>query len=93
MSKKQPKAVRLALALIQESDYDDSVTLDTAVAAAKELRRLHELNAELLDALDGLMKYFESGNCVPVDQATIKSNSKAVIATRASIAKATKGQE
>ena len=43
---------------------------------------------ELLAALNGLLAYFESGNSVPVSQATIKSNSAEVLAARAAIAKA-----
>lgn len=43
---------------------------------------------ELLAAVNGLLAYFESGNSVPVSQATIKANSAEVLAARAAIAKA-----
>lgn len=43
---------------------------------------------ELLTALNGLLVYFESGNSVPVSQATIQSNSAEVLAARAALAKA-----
>lgn len=52
-----------------------------------ELRRLHAQREELLASLNGLLAYFESGNSVPVSQATIKANSAEVIAARAAIAK------
>ena len=42
----------------------------------------------LLAALNGLLAYFESGNSVPVSQATIKASSAEVLAARAAIAKA-----
>lgn len=48
---------------------------------------------ELLAALNGLLAYFESGNSVPVSQATIKANSPEVIAARAAIAKVTGEQK
>lgn len=46
---------------------------------------------ELLAAMTGLLAYFESGNCVPVSQATIKANSAEVLAARAAIAKSEGG--
>ena len=42
---------------------------------------------ELRAALSGLLSYFESGNSVPVDKATIKADSPEVIAARAAIQK------
>lgn len=48
MSDKQPEALRLAGALIWERP---NVKVATRQDAAKELRRLHEVNAELVKAL------------------------------------------
>ena len=42
---------------------------------------------ELRAALSGLLSYFESGNSVPVDKATIKADSPEVIDARAAIQK------
>lgn len=42
---------------------------------------------DLLDALKGILWYFDSGNSVPVSQATIKAASDEVKAARAAIAK------
>ena len=50
--------------------------------------RLIAAAPELLAALNGLLAYFESGNSVPVSQATIKANSPEVLAARAAIARA-----
>lgn len=49
--------------------------------------RLIEAAPDLLSAMNGLLAYFESGNSVPVSQATIKANSAEVLAARAAIAK------
>ncbi len=48
----QPEALRLADAL---SDYESRTVIDVAEAAA-ELRRLHSLNQELLEALEKLAR-------------------------------------
>jgi len=50
MTDKQPEALRLADALEELYGYADTD------AAAAELRRLHEVNAELLAALDKLAR-------------------------------------
>lgn len=42
---------------------------------------------ELLAALQGILGYFDSGNSVPVSQATIRAGSDEVKAARAAIAK------
>ena len=44
---------------------------------------------DLLEALQGILGYFDSGNSVSVSQATIKARSDEVKAARAAIAKAT----
>ena len=44
---------------------------------------------DLLDALQGIIGYFDSGNNVPVSQATIKTRSDEVKSAIAAIAKAT----
>ena len=46
---------------------------------------------DLLEALQGILGYFDSGNSVSVSQATIKASSDEVKAARAAIAKATGG--
>lgn len=47
---KQPEALRLADSLDREwADY--ALTYDTALEASAELRRLHEVNQEMLEAL------------------------------------------
>ena len=50
MTDKQPEALRLAEALIKHLGGN------TANQAAVELRRLHEVNAELVLAIDNLIK-------------------------------------
>lgn len=52
----QPEALRLADAL--STKFFNFTELDEQAAA--ELRRLHEVNAELLDALEGVM-YWDNG--------------------------------
>ena len=44
---------------------------------------------DLLEALQGILGYFDSGNNVSVSQATIKAGSDEIKAARAAIAKAT----
>ena len=56
MNEQQPEALRLADALIENADLDSAEGGNPAVCrlewdAAAELRRLHALNAELLEAL------------------------------------------
>jgi hypothetical protein len=53
MTDKQPVALRLADAL-EQKEYPPRR------AAAAELRRLHEVNAELLEALKILVDYYAS---------------------------------
>ena len=48
---------------------------------------MDNITDELIEALQGFLLYFESGNQVPVDQATIKANSKEVQYARSVIAK------
>lgn len=69
-SDKQPKALRLADRLFSDaSDIEDAIALDVYAVggiadcaapfmreAAAELRRLHEVNAELVDALEYVIK-------------------------------------
>ena len=60
---------------------------DKIAALETSERELMDQRDELLAALNGLLAYFESGNSVPVSQATIKANSAEVLAARAAIAK------
>jgi len=55
---KQPKALRLADALKSRTRWHD-LTDDQCDAAAAELQRLHELNAQLLAALRGCISEAE----------------------------------
>ena len=48
---------------------------------------------ELTEVLDGIMRYFRSGNPVPVERATILANSKEIQAARAAITKTKKEVE
>ena len=48
---------------------------------------MDNITDELIEALQGFLLYFESGKQVPVDQATIKANSKEVQYARSVIAK------
>ena len=66
MSNKQPEALRLADELV-ETPFQS-----TRYIAAAELRRLHEVNLELLEALDDLLyqaKFFEHEGGWGFDQA------------------------
>ena len=83
MNEKQPEALRLAAILGNEFDtYTDTWS---AKEAAGELRRLHEVNVELMDALQ-LIAETDSIDAVLDPQ-------RAIRAAREAIAKATKGQE
>jgi hypothetical protein len=74
----QPEALRLALALNMSAPFVDG---HINHAAAAELRRLHSVNAELLEALQSIMEM--TGGYVP-------DTSKGEWAkARAAIAKAT----
>jgi hypothetical protein len=68
--------------------YDDE---DVSRAIPLANARLIAAAPDLLAALTDLLSYFDSGNSVPVDKATIKANSAEVLAARAAIAKAQGG--
>ena len=74
MSDKQPEALRLADELV-ETPFQS-----TRYIAAAELRRLHEVNQELLEALDAALKLIEL--VVPIEGDVTRK-------ARAAIAKAT----
>ena len=61
MSEKQPEALRLADELV------DTQFPSTKYIAAAELRRLHEVNQELLEALRGMLaldeEHHQRGHC------------------------------
>jgi len=63
----------------------------TSRAEVEANARLIAAAPDLLDALQGIIGYFDSGNNVPVSQATIKARSDEVKSARAAIAKATGG--
>ena len=74
MSDKQPETLRLAEYLERFRSFPDDQ------AAAAELRRLHEVNQELLEALDAALKLIEL--VVPIEGDVTRK-------ARAAIAKAT----
>ena len=74
MSEKQPEALRLADELV-ETPFKS-----TRYIAAAELRRLHEVNQELLEALDSALKLIEL--VMPIEGDVTRK-------ARAAIAKAT----
>ncbi len=74
MSEKQPEALRLADELV-ETPFQS-----TRYIAAAELRRLHEVNQELLEALEAVLALIELG--IPIEGAATRK-------VRAAIAKAT----
>ena len=77
------------------SDASDGVYIKIAKGLGTEkeqsLARLIAAAPDLLDALEGIIGYFDSGNSVSVSQATIKASSDEIKAARAAIAKATGG--
>ena len=78
MSDKQPETLRLAEHLERFRSFPDDQ------AAAAELRRLHEVNQELLEALDAALKLIEL--VIPVEGDVTRK-------ARAAIAKAIGGDE
>lgn len=76
----QPEALRLANRLDREF-ADDMLSFDTAQESAAELRRLHEVNQELLKALE----------CV-IDDLMYKDHARVIDIARAAIAIATEEQ-
>jgi hypothetical protein len=78
---KQPEALRLAESF--EADFkSDIYNFDDMIQAAVELRRLHEVNAELLEALQSLIDMDVAYQRGPKVE-------EAVETARAAIAKAT----
>jgi hypothetical protein len=84
---KQPEALRLAEMF--EQNWEGQSNIDTEAAA--ELRRLHEVNTELLEALKYLLQVVEWSEVKPVHHLTRlgRGMAKAKIA----IAKATGEQK
>ena len=72
----QPEALRLADALNEKPDSDGHCR-----EAAAELRRLHEVNQQLLDALkeiaDGASSEFEDAWCGEIARAAITKGEQA----------------
>jgi hypothetical protein len=81
---KQPEALRLADALDAEF-AQGRISNHTGRKAAAELRRLHEVNQELLKALKGALFRLE--------QYDYQAMERAITTSRAAIAKATGEQE
>ena len=77
MTDKQPEALRLADAITHP---EGEPNWETCVKAAAELRRLHEVNAELVEALIGVVRV--------ADRATVEFD-----AAKAALAKATGEQQ
>lgn len=63
--------------------------IDEIAVCDERNARLIAAALELLEALQSLMHYFNSGNEYPVEKAIIKADSDAVQQARAAIAKAT----
>ena len=60
MIEKQPEALRLATALTEHVEYyGDEFSEEKGCLAAAELRRLHEVNQELLEALLDLQRQYK----------------------------------
>jgi hypothetical protein len=55
----KPEALRLADNLFNGTDIDDAWSREQIDLAAAELRRLHEVNQELLEALEDAAEAFE----------------------------------
>ena len=70
----QPEALRLADEMERVAEYDHQIQ------AAAELRRLHEVNQELLELIGDVLAFVENDWSVP---------SELINTTRAAIAKAT----
>lgn len=73
---------------ITTAELEEIATTGGMLGPREDVARIAKHRDELLAALKGLLVYFESGNSVPVSQATIKSNSAEVLAARAATAKA-----
>jgi len=56
---KQDKALRLAMSL-ESWSYDEILRPTEAWEIAAELRRLHAVNVELVDALEAAVAYFDA---------------------------------
>jgi hypothetical protein len=82
MTDKQPEALRLAEKIYKWArDYSTTWDEDRMLTeAAAELRRLHEVNAELVEALTGVVRV--------ADRATVEFD-----AAKAALAKATGEQQ
>ena len=61
---------------------------DSSAGTGKANARLIAAAPDLLEALQGILGYFDSGDGVSVSQATIKAGSGEIKAARAAIAKA-----
>ena len=92
MTQKQPEALRLADAL---KDYKSAINHATvSVEAATELRRLHALNADLLEALKAIearITYYAGlaeGDAPNIEQWAYTDQSGDLASARAAIAKA-----
>jgi hypothetical protein len=73
----QSTALRLADDLIYVSKYSDSEHWSTLAETAVELRRLHALNGELLEALKAMLAVWEED---PAYGATHADKARAAIA-------------
>ena len=59
----------------------------TVLEMVSAIRHMREQRDELHSALKGLLSYFQSGNSVPVDKATIKADSVEVKAAQLALSK------
>lgn len=79
---KQPEALRLADASDNSGFYRAPIEIERAMAA--ELRRLHSINAELLEALQRILK-----DCEESSFKAVGLHSEAMNVCRAAIRRAT----
>ena len=75
----QPEALRLAIQLEREW-INDALNYDTAQNAWVELRRLHEMNQELLEALRELLWDADDCGCEKTDKWCPLRNAERIIA-------------
>lgn len=94
MSEKQPETLKIADSLelsIAKHGKQDALT-HGSYRAVKELRRLHEVNAELLESLIDTLHFLER-HSNRWDGVNGKHPFAVCESAKAAIAKATKGQE
>ena len=75
--------------------YDNNKIIDQAAQTLElhpQFKQTKDQRDILLEALNGILDYFRSGNCISVDQATIHARSPEIVAAFAAFEKATKDE-